>query len=52
MKELEKLKLARSENGKSTTNRWTSDLSTRKMYYLNTRYLKDNDSPLEPVELP
>jgi hypothetical protein len=52
MKELEKLKLARSETGKITTNRWSSDLRTRKIYYLNTGYLRDNDSPLEPVELP
>jgi hypothetical protein len=52
MKELEKLKLARSDTGKITTNRWTSDLRTRKIYYLNTRYLTDNDSPLEPVGSP
>jgi hypothetical protein len=52
MKELKKLKLARSETGRSTTNRWSSDLHTHKMYYLDTRYLKENDSPLEPVKLP
>lgn len=52
MKELEKLKLAHSETGKSTTNRWSSDLRTHKIYYLDTGHLTDNDSPLEPVELP
>ncbi|CCK62874.1 hypothetical protein [Mycobacterium canetti] len=52
MKELEKLKLARSEIGKSTANRWSTDLRTHKIYYLNNGYLTDNDSPLEPVELP
>jgi hypothetical protein len=51
VKELEKLGLARSETGKSTTNRWSSDLRTHKIYYLDTGYLRDNDSSLEPVEL-
>ena len=36
MKELEKLKLAHSETGKNTTNRWSSDLRTHKIYYLPT----------------
>lgn len=51
IKELENLKLARSETGRSTTNRWSTDLSTHKIYYLDTDYLRDNDSPAGPVEL-
>ncbi|WP_196770870.1 hypothetical protein [Mycobacterium colombiense] len=51
VKELEKLGLASSETGRSTTNRRSSDLRTHKIYYLNTSHLGDNDSPAEPVEL-
>ncbi|MFF0528431.1 hypothetical protein ACFYT3_08570 [Nocardia amikacinitolerans] len=49
LKELEALGLARSEIGKSLEDRWSSELLTRKIVYLNKRYLIDNASPLEPV---
>lgn len=49
LKELEALGLARSEIGKSTEDRWSSELLTRKIVYLNKRYLIENASPLTPV---
>ncbi|PQP14042.1 hypothetical protein C5613_41470 [Rhodococcus opacus] len=53
MKELVALQLARSETDRVTANRWSSDLSKRKVkvYYLNNTYLLSNDSPTEPVDL-
>jgi hypothetical protein len=49
LKELEVLGLARSESGKSTEDRWSSELLTRKIVYLNNKYLKATVSPLDPV---
>ncbi|PBC36091.1 hypothetical protein CJ178_32320 [Rhodococcus sp. ACPA4] len=51
MKELEALKLARSEITRVAEDRWTTDLRERKVYYLNSEFLKVTDSPLEPLAL-
>ncbi|MGY2148824.1 hypothetical protein ACW9HM_05040 [Nocardia gipuzkoensis] len=51
MKELEELGLAWSEITRVAPDRWSTDLRIRKVYYLNTTFLKENDSPLEPVDL-
>ena len=51
LKELEILGLARSENGKSAEDRWSSELLTRKIVYLNNDYMKANTSPVAPVRL-
>lgn len=47
VKELERLDLARSDTASVATNRWSTDLRTRKVYYLNNTYLKEHDSPQE-----
>jgi hypothetical protein len=49
MKELEALGLARSETTRAARDRWSTDLRERKVYHLNSDYLKANDSPLEPL---
>lgn len=49
MKELETFGLARSEITRVAEDRWATDLRERKVYYLNSDYLKNNDSPLESL---
>jgi hypothetical protein len=49
LKELEALGLARSEETRAAKDRWSTDLRERKVYYLNSDYLKATDSPLEPL---
>lgn len=49
IKELEALKLVRSEIGDVAVDRWSTELRERKVYYLRNSYLKNNDSPLKPV---
>lgn len=44
MKELEVLGLARSETTRAVEDRWSSDLRERKVYYLNSDYLKSTNS--------
>ncbi|MDI9966722.1 hypothetical protein QM620_29875 [Rhodococcus sp. IEGM 1251] len=44
MKELENLGLARSEVTRVVEDRWSSDLRERKVYYLNSDYLKSTSS--------
>ncbi|MBT2269701.1 MULTISPECIES: hypothetical protein [Rhodococcus erythropolis group] len=44
MKELETLGLARSEVTRVVEDRWSSDLRERKVYYLNSDYLKSTNS--------
>ncbi|GGL44099.1 hypothetical protein [Nocardia jinanensis] len=51
VRELEELGLARSETTRAAPDRWSTDLRIRKVYYLNTEFLKENDSRLEPVVL-
>lgn len=48
LQELEALGLARSERGKSVEDRWSSELLTRKIVYLNTTYMK-TASPTAPL---
>ena len=49
VKELEQLGLARSDIARVAVDRWTSDLSQRKVYFLNNGFLVDHDSPLQPI---
>jgi hypothetical protein len=49
IKELEALKLVRSDIDRVKVDRWSTDLHKRKVYYLNNTFLLRNDSPLEPV---
>lgn len=49
LKELETLGLARSETGKTTEDRWSNELITRKLVYLNNNYLKTTMSPEDPI---
>lgn len=49
VKELELLGLVRTEIGRVAVDRWTTDLRQRKVYYLNNRFLIENDGPLGPV---
>jgi hypothetical protein len=49
LKELEVLGLARSESGKSAEDRWSNELLTRKIVYLNNEYMKATVSPVDPV---
>lgn len=51
LKELETLGLARSARGKSTEDRWSSELLTRKIVYLNNAYMKATVSPTAPIDL-
>ena len=47
--ELEALKLVSSEIARVAVDRWSTDLRKRKVYYLNSAFLRDNDSPFKPV---
>lgn len=49
IKELETLKLVRTDTDRVVTDRWSSDLRLRKVYYLNNTYLQETDSPAIPV---
>lgn len=49
LKELETLGLARSESGKSTEDRWSNELLTRKIVYLNNTHMKATMSPVAPI---
>ncbi|MBB5916828.1 hypothetical protein BJY24_005740 [Nocardia transvalensis] len=51
LKELVALQLVRTETGRVATDIWSTDLHARKMYYLNNTYLREHDSPEEPVEV-
>jgi hypothetical protein len=51
IKELEALNLVWSDIDRVVVDRWSTDLHKRKVYYLNNAFLKENDSPLEPVAL-
>ncbi|NKS48804.1 hypothetical protein GS480_08660 [Rhodococcus hoagii] len=51
MKELEALGLAWSEITRVAEDRWSTDLRERKVYYLKSDYLKNTDSPLDPLDL-
>ena len=51
IKELENLKLVRTDIARVAVDRWTTDLRMRKVYYLNNAVLVEHDSPLEPVRL-
>ena len=50
VKELRQLGLVRSEVGRVTTSRWVTDLRERTLYFVNTKFLTETNSPLEPVE--
>ncbi|MEW2507656.1 hypothetical protein AB0878_45070 [Amycolatopsis sp. NPDC047767] len=47
--ELKELKLVRCEVARVAVDRWSTDLRKRQVYFLNNSYLKDNESPLEPL---
>ncbi|MEU8632780.1 hypothetical protein AB0C38_11465 [Amycolatopsis sp. NPDC048633] len=47
--ELKELKLVRCDVARVAVDRWSADLRKRQVYFLNNLYLKDNESPLEPV---
>jgi hypothetical protein len=47
--ELERLGLVRTATARVAVDRWTTDLRQRKVYYLNSQFLLDTDSPLQPV---
>lgn len=49
IKELKQLGLVRTEVGRVATDRWTTDLRERQVYFLNNTFLTENDSPLRPV---
>lgn len=48
LKELETLGLARSESGKTAEDRWSNELLTRKIVYLNNDHVKST-SPVVPT---
>ncbi|SDY98591.1 hypothetical protein SAMN05661080_05203 [Modestobacter sp. DSM 44400] len=47
--ELERLRLIRSDVAVVAADDWSSDRRPRKVLYLNSDYLRENDSPTKPV---
>jgi hypothetical protein len=49
IKELEALRVVRSEMARVVLDRWSTDLRLRKVYYLNNEFVEEHDSPVAPV---
>lgn len=49
VQELMALELLRTDTARVVTDRWSTDLRLRKVYYLNNAFLRETDSPTTPV---